>query len=102
MHNSSIKKHGNKNSTGAENLHWQYSCSLPVLPYPEINRLQQYLNHELPVVQAGFRKGRGTRDQIANIQWIIKKAKETLMYRTDLWTLWDSEGGMIWENGIET
>ena len=39
-------------------------------------RLQQYMNHELPDVQAGFRKGRGTRDQIANIQWIIKKARE--------------------------
>ena len=39
-------------------------------------RLQQYMNCELPDVQAGFRKGRGTRDQIANIQWIIKKARE--------------------------
>ena len=39
-------------------------------------RLQQYLNHDLPDVQAGFRKGRGTRDQIANIRWIIKKARE--------------------------
>ena len=39
-------------------------------------RLQQYMNSELPGVQAGFRKGRGTRDQIANICWIIKKAKE--------------------------
>ena len=39
-------------------------------------RLQQYVNRELPNVQAGFRKGRGTRDQIANIQWITKKAKE--------------------------
>ena len=39
-------------------------------------RLQQYMNHELPDVQAGFRKGRGTRDQIANICWIIEKAKE--------------------------
>ena len=39
-------------------------------------RLQQYVNHELPDVQAGFRKGRGTRDQIANICWIIKKARE--------------------------
>ena len=38
--------------------------------------LQQYVNHELPDVQAGFRKGRGTRDQIANIHWIIKKARE--------------------------
>ena len=39
-------------------------------------RLQQYVNHELPDVQAGFRKGRGTRDRIANIHWIIKKARE--------------------------
>ena len=39
-------------------------------------RLQTYMNHELPDVQAGFRKDRGTRDQIANICWIIKKAKE--------------------------
>ena len=39
-------------------------------------RLQQYLNHELPDVQGGFRKGRGTRDQIANIRWIIRKARE--------------------------
>ena len=39
-------------------------------------RLQQYVNHELPDVQAGFRKGRGTSDQIANIQWITKKARE--------------------------
>ena len=38
-------------------------------------RLQQYVNHELPYVQAGFRKGRGTRAQIANIHWIIKKAR---------------------------
>ena len=39
-------------------------------------RLQQYVNHELPDVQAGFRKGRGTRDQNGNIHWIIKKARE--------------------------
>ena len=39
-------------------------------------RLHQYVNHELPDVQAGFRKGRGTRHQIANICWIIKKARE--------------------------
>ena len=39
-------------------------------------RLQQYMNRELPDVQAGFRKGRGTRDQITNICWIIKKARE--------------------------
>ena len=40
-------------------------------------RLQQYVNHELPDVQAGFRKGRGTRDQIANIFWIFEKARES-------------------------
>ena len=39
-------------------------------------RLQQYMNRELPDVQAGFRKGRGTRDQIANIRWIMEKARE--------------------------
>ena len=39
-------------------------------------RLQQYANCEIPDVQAGFRKGRGTRDQIVNIHWIIKKARE--------------------------
>ena len=39
-------------------------------------RLQQYVNCELPGIQAGFRKGRGTRDQIANIRWIMEKARE--------------------------
>ena len=39
-------------------------------------RLKEYMNHELPDVQAGFRKGRGTRDQIAKNHWIIEKAKE--------------------------
>ena len=39
-------------------------------------RLQQYMKHELPDVQAGFRKGRGTRDQTANISWIIEKVRE--------------------------
>jgi len=43
-------------------------------------KLQQYMNHELPDVQAGFRKGRGTRDQIANIRWIIAKAREFQKY----------------------
>ena len=38
--------------------------------------LQQHMNHELPDVQAGFRKGRGIRDQVANIHWMIKKARE--------------------------
>ena len=45
---------------------------LKILPV----RLQQYVNHKLPDVQAGFRKDRGTRDQIANIRWIIEKARE--------------------------
>ena len=40
------------------------------------DRLQKYMNHELPAVQAGFRKGRGTRDRIANTHWSIKKARE--------------------------
>ena len=39
-------------------------------------RVQQYVNHKLPDIEVGFRKGRGTRDQIANIYWIIKKARE--------------------------
>ena len=39
-------------------------------------RLQQYMNHELPDIQDGFRKGRGTRDPIANIRWIMEKARE--------------------------
>ena len=45
-----------------------------MLKTPQV-RIQQYLNQELPDVQAGFRKGRGTRDQIANIYWIIGKAR---------------------------
>ena len=45
-------------------------------------RLQQYVNHELPDAQAGFRKGRGTRDQIANICWIMVKARE---FQKDIW-----------------
>ena len=58
-------------------------------------RLQQYVNHELPEVQAGFRKGRGTRDQIANICWIIKRAREfrktstySLLTMPKLLTVW--------------
>ena len=51
-----------------------HACKV-MLKIPQA-RLQQYMSHELPDVQAGFRKGRGTRDQIANICWIIKKARE--------------------------
>jgi len=43
-------------------------------------RLQQYVKRELPDVQAGFRKGRGTRDQIANIYWIIEKRRESIKW----------------------
>ena len=50
-------------------------ASKAMLKIPQA-RLQQYVNHELPDVQAGFRKGRGARDQIINIHWIIKKARE--------------------------
>ena len=46
------------------------------------DRLQQYVNHELPDVQTGFRKGRGTRDQIANIHWIIEKAQNSIKIST--------------------
>ena len=46
-----------------------------MLKIPQV-RLQQYVNRELPDVQAGFRKGRGTRDQITNFRWIIEKARE--------------------------
>ena len=48
-------------------------------------RLQQYVNRELPDVQAGFRKGRGTRDQIANIHWIIEKARVRTGHGTTDW-----------------
>ena len=58
-------------------------------------RLQQYMNYELPDVQAEFRKGRGTRDQIANIHWIIEKAREfqktstsALLTMSKLLTVW--------------
>ena len=52
------------------------SCTYTVMFKILQARLQQYKNHELPDVQAAFRKGRGTRDPIANIRWIIKKSRE--------------------------
>ena len=63
---------------------WNSSAGIPSPPLALFivmlkilhTRLQQYVNHELPDVQAEFRKGRGTRDQIANIRWIIEKARE--------------------------
>ena len=56
-------------------------------------RLQQYVNRELPDVQAGFRKGRGTRDQIANIRWIIEKAREfQKVDHNELWKILQKMG----------
>ena len=57
-------------------------------------RLQQYVNHELPDVQAGFRKGRWTRDQIANICWIIEKARE--FQKNIYFCFIDSAKGFVW------
>ena len=56
--------------------------------------LQQYMNRELPDVQAEFRKGRGTRDQIANIRWIIKKATE--FQKKHLFLLCDYAKSFVW------
>ena len=65
-------------------------------------RIQQYVNHELPDVQAGFRKGRGTRDQIANICWIIEKAREfqknTFIDYANALTVWmPTNCGKFWK-----
>ena len=69
-----IPKKGNaKNAQTTAQLH---SSHTPVMFKILQARLQQYVNRELPDVQAGFRKGRGTRDQIANIRWIIEKARQ--------------------------
>ena len=67
-------------------------------------KLQQYVNHELPDVQAGFRKGRGTRDQIANIRWIMEKARE---FQKNIYfcfidfakalTMWTTNCGKFWK-----
>ena len=63
-----------KNAQTTTQLH---SSHMLVLMFKILQaRLQQYMNHELPDVKAGFRKGRGTRDQIANIHWIMEKARE--------------------------
>ena len=62
-----------ENTQTPAQLHSSHKVMLRILQA----RLQQYMNHELPDIQAGFRKGRGTRDQIANIYWIIKKQKSS-------------------------
>ena len=61
-------------------------------------RLQQYVSHELPDVQAGFRKGRGTRDQIANICWIIEKGREKNLCFIDYAKAFDCvDHNKLWE-----
>ena len=62
-----------KNAQTTTQLHSSHTL---VKQYSEFSRLQQYMNRELPEVQAGFRKVRGMRDHIANICWIIEKARE--------------------------
>ena len=64
-----------KNAQTTTQLHSSHTLVKVMLKILQ-TRLQQYVNRELPDVQAGFRKRRGTRDQIANIRWIIKKARE--------------------------
>ena len=64
-----------KNAQTTAQLHSSHMLSKVMLKILQA-RLQQYVNRELPNVQAGFRKGRGTRDQIANIHWIMEKARE--------------------------
>ena len=64
-----------KNAQNTAQLHSPHMLSKVMLKILQV-RLQQYMNCELPDVQACFRKGRGTRDQIANIRWIMEKARE--------------------------
>ena len=64
-----------KNAQTTTQLHSSHTASKVMLKFLQA-RLQQDVNRELPDVQAGFRKGRGTRDQIANIHWIMEKARE--------------------------
>ena len=64
-----------KNAQTTTQLHSSHTLEKVMLKILQ-TRLQQYMNHEFPDVQAGFRKGRGTTGQIANICWIIEKAKE--------------------------
>ena len=71
---SNPKKAMPKNAQITTQLHSSHTLAKLMLKILQA-RLQQYVNRELPDVQAGFRKGRGTRDQIANIHWIMKKAR---------------------------
>ena len=71
-----IPKKGNSKECSNYRTIALISHTSKVMPKILQARLQQYMKHELPDVQAGLRKGRGTRDQIANTQWIMKKARE--------------------------
>ena len=71
-----IQKKGNAKECSNYHTNALISHASKVMPKILQARLQQYMNRELPDVQAGFRKGRGTRDQIANIRWITEKARE--------------------------
>ena len=71
-----IPKKGNAKECSNYDTTALISHASKVMPKILQAKLQQYVNHELPDVQAGFRKGRGTRDQIAIIHWIIEKARE--------------------------
>ena len=71
-----IPKKGNAKECSNYHTTALISHNTKVIPQILQARLQQYMNRELPDEQAGFRKGRGTRDQIVNIRWIIKKARE--------------------------
>ena len=70
-----IPKKGNANECSSYHIIELLSHASKVVLKILQPRLQQYVNHELPDVQAGFRKDRGTRNQIANIRWIVKKAR---------------------------
>ena len=71
-----IPKKGNAKECSNHHTTALISYTSKVMPQILQARLQQYVNHEIPDFQAGFRKGRGTRDPIANICWIIEKARE--------------------------
>ena len=83
LENSAVATGLEKVSFHSNPKEWSNYCTIALMSHASKvmlktlqARLQQYVNRELPDVQAGFRKGRGTRDQIANIRWIFKKARE--------------------------
>ena len=97
-----IPKNGNAKQCSNDHTTAHISHSSKVMLKILQARLQQYMNHELPDVQAGFRKARGTRDQIASICWIIKKAREfqknVLFCFTDYAKAFDSvDPNKLWE-----